>query len=85
MAELFSAFSTVASVEGLRIPGIFVASSVFDLSTLSLSTFVSISSVEGAFGITAGSSIFCMGGAGSFGLAAKEASPPNSGTTTGSI
>jgi hypothetical protein len=85
MAELFSAFSTVASVEGLRIPGIFVASSVFDLSASSLSTFISISSIKGAFGITADSSIFCVGGAGSFGSAAEEASPPNSGTTAGSI
>jgi Na+/H+-translocating membrane pyrophosphatase len=30
IAELFSAFSTVASTEGLRISGIFAASSVFD-------------------------------------------------------
>jgi hypothetical protein len=90
MAELFSAFSTVASVEelkipGLKIPDIFVTSSVFYPSALSLSTFISISSAEGAFGITVGSSIFCVGGIGSFGSAAEEASPPNSGTTAGSI
>ena len=40
MAELFFAFSIVASVEGLKIPGIFVTFLVFDLLALSLSTFV---------------------------------------------
>jgi hypothetical protein len=85
VAELFSAFNVVASVEGLKIPGIFVISSVFYLSALSLSTFVSTSSNEGAFGIIIGSSSFYVGGAGSLGSAAEEASPPNSGTTAGSI
>jgi hypothetical protein len=84
VAELFSAFSVVASVEGLKIPGIFVTSSVFDLSSLYLSTFVSTSSTEGAFGILAGSLAFCVGGAGSLGSAAEEASPPNSGTMASS-
>ena len=85
MAELFCAFSAVASVKGLKIPGIFVTSSVVDLSALSLSTFVSTGSTEGAFGIIAGSSAFCVGGTGSLGSAAEEASPPNSGTAAGSI
>jgi hypothetical protein len=85
MAELFSAFNTVASVEGLKISGIFVTPSVFDHLALSLSTFVSTSSTEGAFGITADSSTFCVGEAGSFGSAAEEALPPNSDTTAGSI
>ena len=79
VAELFCAFSAVASVEGLKIPVIFATSSVFDLSALSLSTFVSISSTEGAFGIIAGSSVLCMGGIASLISAAEEASPPNSG------
>jgi hypothetical protein len=51
----------------------------FDFSALSLSTFVSISSTEGAFGIIAGSSVLCMGGIASLISAAEEASPPNSG------
>jgi hypothetical protein len=42
-------------------------------------------STEGAFGIIAGFSAFCIGGMGSFGSAAEEASPPNSGTMAGSI
>jgi hypothetical protein len=62
VAELFCVFGAVASVEGLKISGIFVTSSVFDLSALSLSTFVSTSSTEGAFGIIAGSSVLCTGG-----------------------
>jgi hypothetical protein len=85
VAELFSAFSAVASVEGLKIPGIFVTSSVFHFSALSLSTFVSINSTEGAFSIIAGSSAFYVGGTGSLGSGAEEASAPNSGTMTGSI
>jgi hypothetical protein len=85
MAELFCALSAVASVEGLKVPGIFVTSSVVDPSALSLSTFVSTSSTEGAFGIIAGSSALYIGGAVSLDSAAEEASPPNSGTTAGSI
>jgi hypothetical protein len=85
VAELFCAFSAVASIEGLKIHGIFVTSSVFDLSVLSLITFVSTSSTEGTFGIIAGSSVLCMGGTVSLDSAAEEASPPNSGTTAGSM
>jgi hypothetical protein len=85
VAELFCASSAVASVEGLKIPGIFVTSSVFYLSTLSLLIFVSTSSTEGAFGIIVGSSVFYMGGTNSLDLVAEEASPPNSGTTAGSM
>jgi hypothetical protein len=85
VAELFCVFGIIASVEGLKISGIFVISSVFDFSALSLSTFVSTSSTEGTFGIIAGSSVLCMGGTISLDSAAEEASPQNSGTTTGSM
>jgi hypothetical protein len=85
MAELFCALSAVASVEGLKVPGIFVTSSVVDLSALSLSTFVSTSSTEGAFDIIADSSALYIEGAVSLDSAAEEASPPNSGTMAGSM
>ena len=85
MAELFYALNVVASVEGLKVPGIFVSSSVVDLSALSLSTFVSTSSTEGAFDIIASSSVLYMGGIVSLVSGAEEASPPNSGTTVGSM
>jgi hypothetical protein len=55
---------------------IFVISSVVYLSALSLSTFVSTSSTEGAFGIIAGSSALYIGGAVSLDSAAEEAPPP---------
>jgi hypothetical protein len=85
VAELFYAFSAVASIEGLEIPGIFVTYSVFDIAALSLLNFVSTNSIEGAFGIIIGSSVLCMGGTISLDSAAEGASPPNSGTTTGSM
>jgi hypothetical protein len=74
IAELFSAFNTVAYAEGLRISGIFAASSVFYFSDLSSITLVSISLDEGTFGITAGSLISCVGGACSFASATAEVS-----------
>jgi hypothetical protein len=83
-AKLFCAFDTVTSAEGLKISNIFVPS-IFGSSALSLSVFDSVGSPKGTFAIIAGSSAFCVGGMGSFGLAAEEVSPPNSGTTLGSI
>jgi hypothetical protein len=83
-AKLFCAFGAVTSDEGLKISNTFV-SPIFDSSALSLSVFDSARSTEGAFGIIAGSSAFCVGGMGSLGSTAEEASPPNSGTTAGSI
>jgi hypothetical protein len=83
-AKLFCAFGIVTSAGGLKIYNIFVPS-VFGSSTLSLSIFDSASSAEGTFGIMADSSAFCVEGMGSFGSAAEEVSPPNSGTTAGSI
>jgi hypothetical protein len=63
--EPFCIFGIVASAEGLKIFGIFYP------SVLSLSAFVSTSSIEGSFGITAGSSVlYADGGAISFALAA---------------
>jgi hypothetical protein len=85
IAELFSAFSIVTSAEGFRISGIFVVPSVFDLSVSPSSTLVSISLVEGAFGVVAGSSAFYIGGVGSVGAAVEEVSPPNSDIVAGSI
>jgi hypothetical protein len=84
VAELFCAFGAVTSDEGLKISNTFV-SPIFDSLALSLSVFDSARSIEGAFGIIAGSSSFYVGGMGSLGSAAEEASPPNSGTTAGSI
>jgi hypothetical protein len=83
-AKLFCAFGTVTSAEGLKISNIFVPS-IFGSSALSLLVFDSASSAEGAFGMIAGSSVFYVGGMCSFGLAAEEVFPPNSGTTAGSI
>ena len=83
-AELFCAFGAITFDEGLRISNTFV-SPIFDSSALSLSVFDSARSTEGAFGIIADSSAFCVGGMGSLGSAAEEASPQNSGTTAGSI
>jgi hypothetical protein len=76
----FCAFGTVASVEGLKIYGIFAISSIFDPSA-----FVSTSSTESNFGIIAGSSVLYAGGTVSFVSAAEEAPSPNSGTTAGSM
>jgi hypothetical protein len=83
-AKLFCTFGTVTSDEWLKISNIFVPS-IFGSSVLSLSVFDSASSAEGTFGIIVGSSAFCVGGMGYFGSAAKEVSPPNSGTTADSI
>jgi hypothetical protein len=83
-AELFCAFGTVTSDEGLKIPSVFV-SSIFGFSALFSSVFDSASSTEASFGIVAGSSTFYVGGMSTFGSAAKEVSSPNSGTTAGSI
>jgi hypothetical protein len=84
VAELFCAFGAVTSDEGIKISNTFV-SPIFDSSALSLSVFDLGRSTEGAFGIIAGSSAFYVGGMVSLGLAAEEASPPNSGTTVGLI
>jgi hypothetical protein len=81
-ARPFYAFGTVTFAEGLKTSNIFVPS-IF--GSLALSVFDSASSAEGTFSITAGSSAFCVGEMGSFGLAVEEVSPPNSGTTAGSI
>jgi hypothetical protein len=83
-ARPFYAVGTDISAEGLKISNLF-ASSVFGSSALSLSAFGSVISAEGAFGMVAGSLAFCVGGVGSFGAAAKEVSPPKSGTTSGSM
>jgi hypothetical protein len=83
VAELFCAFGTVASAEGLKISGIFVISSIFDPSALS--AVVSTSLTESNFGITADYPVLCAGGIVSFVLAAEEAPPPNSGITAGSM
>jgi hypothetical protein len=77
VAKFFCVFGTVASVEGLKISGIFAISSFFYPSDLSLSAFVSTSSTVGTFGITAGSSVFCVGGAVSFVSIAKDVPVPN--------
>jgi hypothetical protein len=82
--KLYCAFGTVTSVEGLKISNIFYPS-IFGSSDLSLSVFDSASSAEGTFGIMAGPSAFCVGRMRSFGSATEEVSPPNSGTTAGSI
>jgi hypothetical protein len=74
----------VTSDEGLKISSAFV-SSIFGFSALSFSVFDSARSTEASFDIIAGSPAFCVGGMGSFGSAAEEASPPNSGTMAGSI
>jgi hypothetical protein len=57
--------------------------SIFGSSALSV--FGSANVAEGAFGKVAGSSAFCVEGIGSFGVAAEEVSPPNSGTVAGSM
>jgi hypothetical protein len=84
-AEPFCAFGMGTSDEGLKISGIFVISSIFDPSALSLSAFVSTSSTEGNFGIIAGSSVLYAGGIVSFVLAAEEVPSPNSGITASSM
>jgi hypothetical protein len=83
MAVLICTFGTVAFSGGLKTFDTFVVSSVSGLSALS--TFVSTSSAEASFGIVAGSSAFYVGGMGFFGSAVEEVSPPNLGTTAGSI
>jgi hypothetical protein len=83
-ARPFCIFGTVTSTEGLKTSNIFVPS-VFGSSALSLPVFALAYSAEGAFGMVAGSSAFCVGGIGSFGSTTEEVFLPNSGTTTGSI
>jgi hypothetical protein len=83
-AELFCAFGTVTSDEGLKVSSAFV-SSIFGFSALSFSIFGSARSSEASFGIVADSPAFCVGGMGYLGLVAEEVSPPNSGTTADSI
>jgi hypothetical protein len=84
VAELFCAFGTITSDEGLKISGTFI-SSIFDSSTLPFSAFVPTSSAEGIFGSVAGSSILYAEGTVSFVLAAEEVPSPNSGITAGSM
>jgi hypothetical protein len=83
-ARPFCIFGTITSAEGLKTSKIFVPS-VFGSSALSLPVFASACSAEGAFGMVAGSSTFYVGGIGSFGSAAEEVFPPNSGTAAVSI
>jgi hypothetical protein len=83
MAEPFCTFGTVAFVGGLKISGIFVISSIFGPSALS--AFISTSSTQSNFGITAGSSVLCADGTISFVSAAEEALSPNSGIMVGSM
>jgi hypothetical protein len=81
-ARPFCAFDIVTYVEGLKTSNVFVPSI---LGSSVLSVFGSANLVEGAFGKVAGSSAFCVEGIGSFGAAAKDVSPPNSGTMAGSM
>jgi hypothetical protein len=81
--ELFCTFDIVASIEGLKISGIFYISSIFDPSVLS--AVVSTSLTEGNFGIIAGSSVLWAGGAVSSVLTAEEAPSSNPGITAGSM
>jgi hypothetical protein len=83
-AKPFYVVGTVVSAEGLKISNLF-SSSVFGSSALSLSAFGSVISAKDAFSIVVGSSAFCVRGVGSFGAAAKEVSPPKSGTAAGSM
>jgi hypothetical protein len=82
-AEPFCVFGIVASVGGLKISGIFYISSIF--GPLALSAFVSTSSIEGNFGVTAGSSVLCVDEIVSFVSAAEVAPSPNSGIAVGSM
>jgi hypothetical protein len=81
-ARPFCAFGIVTSDEGLKTSNVFIPSI---LGSSVLSVFGSANLVEGAFGKVAGSSAFCVEEIGSFGAAAEEISPPNSGTTAGSM
>jgi hypothetical protein len=83
-ARPFCIFGTVISVEGFKTSNIFYPF-VFGSSALSLPDSASACSAEGVFGMVAGSSSFCVEGIGSFGAAAEEVSPPNSGTMAGSM
>jgi hypothetical protein len=83
VVELFCVFGTVASVEGLKISGIFVISPNFDPSALSV--VASTGLTESNFGIMAGSPVSYVGGAVSFVSPAEEAPSPNSGITVGSM
>jgi hypothetical protein len=83
VAELFCAFGTVASIEGLKISGIFVISPIFDPSALS--AVASTSLTESNFGIMVGSQVFYAGRTVSFVSADEEAPSPNSGITVGSM
>ena len=81
-ARPFCAFGTVTSAEGLKTSNVFVPSI---LGSSVLSVFGSAYLAEGALGKVAGSSAFYIEGIGSFGAAAQEVSPLNSGTTAGSM
>jgi hypothetical protein len=83
-ARPFCILGTVISTEGLKTSNIFYPSA-FGSSALSLLVFASACLAEGAFGMVAGSSSFCVEGIGSFGAAAEEVSLPNLGTMAGSI
>jgi hypothetical protein len=85
VAEHFCVFDAIASVEGFKISSIFVISSIYDPSALSLLAFVSTSSTEGTFGIIAGSSVLYTGGIVSFVLATEEVPSPNSGIVASSM
>jgi hypothetical protein len=78
----FCAFGIVTFTEGLKTSNVFV---LLILGSSVLSVFGSANLAEGAFGKVAGSSAFYVKGIGSFGAAAEEVSPQNSGTTAGSM
>jgi hypothetical protein len=65
----FCAFGTTTYAEGLKTSNVFVPSI---LGSLILSVFGSANLAEGAFGIAAGSSTFCVGGAGPFASIAEK-------------
>jgi hypothetical protein len=77
----FCASGTATSAEGLKTSNVFVPSI---LGSSILSVFGSANLAEGAFGIAANSSIFCVG-AGPFASIDEEVSLLNSGTMAGSI
>jgi hypothetical protein len=81
-ARPFCAFGIVTSIEGLKTSNVCVPSI---LGSSTLSVFGSANLAEGAFGKVTGSSAFYVEGIGSFGVVAEEVSPPNSGTTAGSM
>jgi hypothetical protein len=87
-ARPFCAFGIVTSAKGLKTSNVFIPSIIGSPSILGSSVllvFGSANLAEGAFGKVAGSSAFCVEEIGSFGAAAEEVPPPNSGTTAGSM